>query len=185
MNGRGHVSVGGEEEAVRIWLFGGFRVALGARPIEKDAWRLRKAAALIKMLALAPGNRLHREQVMDLHWPHLGRKAASNNLRNALHAARAILDSATGSRYLASEDDSLVLCPRGDLWVDVKAFEEATATARRTRNPGAYRAALALYAGELLPGDRYEEWAEDRRQELRHTWLSLHVELARAYEERG
>src|SRR5918994_3893769 len=123
MSGRGHVSVGEKAEAVRISLLCGFRVALGSRPIEKDAWRLRKAAAPIKLLALASGHRLHREQLMDLLWPHLGKKAASNNLRNTLHAARTILDPAAGSRYLASEDDSLVLCPGGDLWVDVDAFE--------------------------------------------------------------
>jgi predicted ATPase/DNA-binding SARP family transcriptional activator/DNA-binding CsgD family transcriptional regulator len=139
----------------------------------------------VKLLALAPGHRLHREQVMELLWPDLSRRNASNNLRQALHAARRTLDPAAGSRYLATEDESLVLCPGGDLWVDVDAFEEAAATARRVRDPAAYRAALDLYAGELLPGDRYEEWAEARRQELRHTWLSLHVGLARVYEERG
>ncbi len=30
----------------------------------------------------------------------------------------------------------------------------------------AYRAALALYTGELLPENRYDDWAEDRRDEL-------------------
>jgi predicted ATPase/DNA-binding SARP family transcriptional activator/DNA-binding CsgD family transcriptional regulator len=185
MNRRGRVYVGSDEEALRIWLLGGFRVAMDARAIEKDAWRLRKAAALIKMLALAPSHRLHREQVMEALWPHLGKKAASNNLRNTLHSTRAILDSAAGSRYLASEKDSLVLCPGGELWVDVDAFEEAAVGARRSGDPAAYRAAINLYAGNLLPEDRYEEWAEGRRQELRRTWLSLHVELARAYEGRG
>jgi predicted ATPase/DNA-binding SARP family transcriptional activator len=185
MNRRGRVYVGSDEEALRIWLLGGFRVAMDARAIEKDAWRLRKAAALIKMLALVPGHRLHREQVMEALWPHLGKKAASNNLRNTLHSTRAILDPSVGSRYLASEDDSLVLFPRGDLWVDVDAFEEAAVGARRSGDPAAYRAAINLYAGDLLPEDRYEEWAEGRRQELRHTWLSLHVELGRAYEGRG
>ena len=29
---------------------------------------------------------------------------------------------------------------------------------RRIRETGAYRRAIDLYAGELLPGDRYEEW---------------------------
>jgi tetratricopeptide (TPR) repeat protein len=82
-------------------------------------------------------------------------------------------------------DESLVLCPEGGLWGDVDAFEEAAATARRARDPAAYRTAIELYAGELLPGDRYEEWAEGRRQQLRHTWLSLHLELARVYEGLG
>src|SRR5215211_3856523 len=36
-----------EPGAVRIWLLGGFRVSVGTRTIEKDAWRLRKAASLV------------------------------------------------------------------------------------------------------------------------------------------
>ena len=86
---------------------------------------------------------------------------------------------------MASEVDSLTLCPGGELWVDVDAFEEAAVGARRRRHPAAYRAAINLYSGDLLPEDRYEEWAEGRREELRHTWRSLHVELARVYEKRG
>jgi DNA-binding SARP family transcriptional activator len=185
MSGRGHGSVGGKAEVLRIWLLGGFKVSIGSRPIENDAWRLRKAAALVKLLSLAQSHIVHREQAMDLLWPDSNRRSASNNLRQTLHAARRNLGPQTGSRYLISQDESLVLCPKGDLWVDVDAFEDAVATARRAKEPAAYRAALDLYGGELLPEDRYEEWAEGRREELRHTWLSLHVELARVYEERG
>ena len=77
------------------------------------------------------------------------------------------------------------MCPQGQLWVDVDAFEQAADTARRSEDPAAYRAAIELYSGELLPEDRYEEWAESRRQELRQRFLSLLVELAGLYEERG
>jgi DNA-binding SARP family transcriptional activator len=167
-------------EVVRIWLLGGFKVSVGSRSIGKEAWRLKKSAALLKLLSLALGHRMHREQVMDLLWPDLGKKAASNNLRQTLHATRRILDPAAGSRYLSSEDESLVLCPGGNLWVDVDAFEEAVTAARRSQDPAAYRAAIDLYSGELLPEDRYEGWAEARREELRRTWLSLHIELARS-----
>jgi DNA-binding SARP family transcriptional activator len=171
-------------EAVRVWLLGGFKVSVGPRTIEGDAWRLRKAAALVKLLALAPSHRLHREQVMDLLWPESSKKAASNNLRQTLHTARRILNPTAGSRYLASEDESLVLCPKRDLWVDVDAFEEAAAAARPSRQPAAYRAALDLYGGELLPGDRYEGWAEEHGRRLRETYLSLLRGLARLHEER-
>ena len=50
----------------------------------------------------------------------------------------------------------LSLCPEGALWVDVEAFEGAARAAGRTKEPSAYEAALDLYAGELLPEDRYE-----------------------------
>jgi two-component SAPR family response regulator len=108
-------------EAVRIWLLGGFQVSVGSRTVDKSAWRLRKAAALIKLLALAPGHRLHREQVMEALWPGSDRKAGSNNLRRTLHAARRALDPVAGSRYLASDGESLVLCQGGPLWVDAEA----------------------------------------------------------------
>jgi DNA-binding SARP family transcriptional activator len=176
--------VGAEAEVVRVRLLGGFWVAVGSRTIEEDAWRLRKASALVKLLALAPGRRLHREQLMNLLWPELGKKAASNNLRHTFHTARTILNPTEGSRYLASEEESLALCSRGDVWVDVDAFEEAAVSARRSRDPAVYRAALDLYGGELLPEDRYEEWTEGRREELRQLYLALLIELADLYEER-
>jgi DNA-binding response OmpR family regulator len=69
---------------LRIQLLGEFRVRTGERPVEDAEWRLRKARSLVKILALAPGHRLHREQVMDLLWPDLEPEAASNNLRKAL-----------------------------------------------------------------------------------------------------
>jgi DNA-binding SARP family transcriptional activator len=176
-----------ESGAVRIGLLGGFSVSVGDRKVDESAWRLRKAASLLKLLSLAPGHRLHRERVMDLLWPEAGKKAASNNLRQTLHVARKILhpDPEIASRYLSVSGEQLLLCPHGRLWVDAEVFEEAANTARRSKDPSAYRAAIELYSGELLPEDRYEEWAEDRRQGLRQRFLSLLVELARLYVERG
>jgi predicted ATPase/DNA-binding SARP family transcriptional activator/DNA-binding CsgD family transcriptional regulator len=173
-------------EAVRVWLLGGFRASIGPRTIQQDKWRLRKAAALVKLLALAPGHNLHREQVMEVFWPNSGKKAASNNLRQVLYAARRVLDPASDSHksYLSFEDEHLILCPEGDLWVDVDAFEEAARTARYARGPAVYQAAIDLYAGDLLPEDRYEEWAEVRCEELRQLYLTLLLELAGLHEGR-
>ena len=171
---------------VRIRLLGGFSVSVGTRVIRQEEWRSKKAAALVKVLALAPGHRMHREQSMELLWPDSGKKAA-NNLRQVLYGARRVLDPGSSSResYLSLKDEHIILCPEGQLWVDLEAFEEAAATTRRSRDPRAYRSAIELYAGELLPEDRYEEWAEGRRIELRQLYLVLLIELAGLYEESG
>jgi predicted ATPase/DNA-binding SARP family transcriptional activator/DNA-binding CsgD family transcriptional regulator len=173
-------------EAVRVRMLGGFSVSVGLRTIEENQWRLRKAGHLIKLLALDPGHRLEREQVMDVLWPDLSLEAAYNNLRYALHVARRTLepDPDLASRYLQLQGNQVALYPGGSLWVDVEAFEDAAATAHRARDPTTYRAALDLYAGDLLPWDRYEPWAEDRRERLRRTYLALLVELAGLHEER-
>ena len=47
-------------EPVRINLLGSFRVSIGSRTYGEERWRLGKAAALIKLLALAPIHRLPR-----------------------------------------------------------------------------------------------------------------------------
>jgi predicted ATPase/DNA-binding SARP family transcriptional activator/DNA-binding CsgD family transcriptional regulator len=174
----------GKPEAVRIRLLGGFSVSVGSRTIEERTWRLRKAASLVKLLALAPGHRLHREQIMDALWPDLGMQAASNNLRQTLYAVRRSLNLATGSSYLESQDKSIVLCPGGNLWVDAEAFEVAAKATRPSRQPAAYEAAINLYAGELLSADRYEEWAEEPRRRMREMYLSLLLGLARLRGER-
>ena len=51
---------------LRLELLGGFRVTVDDHAVPDEAWRRRKAAGLVKLLALAPGRRLHREQVIDV-----------------------------------------------------------------------------------------------------------------------
>ena len=159
---------------------------MGSRVVGEEGWRLRKAAGLVKLLALAPHHRLHREQLMEALWPDLVPRSAANNLHQTLHAARRTLEpEARDFRYLVLRDELLLLCPDGTLRVDVDAFEGAAAEARRLGEPAAYRRALELYTGDLLPRDRYEDWAEERRAGLRQEYLALLSGLAAIYEGRG
>ena len=89
-------------------LRGDFSVSVGSRTIELNEWRLKNAATPVKLLALAPGHRLHREQVMETLWPHPAKGVASNSLRRTLYAARWVLNPAYGSVYLASEEGWLI-----------------------------------------------------------------------------
>jgi DNA-binding SARP family transcriptional activator len=178
----------GTTQGVRIKLLGGFDISVGSRSIEDDEWHLRKARSLVKLLALAPGHRLHREQVMERLWPNSGPDAAANSLYQTIHNVRRVIDpDSLGpfSPYLRLQDEELVLCPEVPLWTDVGAFESAAVASRRARDPAPYRVALELYTGELLPEDRYEEWAEGRREGLRALYQELLIELARLHEERG
>jgi len=170
---------------LRIWLLGGFRVRAGSREIDPAAWRLRKAKSLVKLLALTSGHRLHREQVMETLWPHLDPAAASNNLRKVLHIVRRTLEpgaAGESGRYCRVQDDVISLAATGGAWVDVDAFAAAAGEARRRGDAPAYQAALDLYAGDLLPEDRYEEWSTNRRDALHQESLSLLADLAAIHE---
>ncbi len=174
-------------DELRLWLLGGFAAQVGGWRVPETAWRLAKSRSLVKLLALAPGHRLHRDLVLDLLWPDLPPRAAANNLRQTLYWARRALQppgaEGAGRRYLQLRDEVLQLCP--PLWIDVDAFEAAARKARRSREVSDYTAALALYPGDLLPEDRYQEWASARREELRQLAFALLLELAGLYERRG
>jgi predicted ATPase len=163
---RGHSKSSGD---VTIKLLGGFAAAVAGEPVDDSQWRLRKGRELVKLLALAAGHRLHREQLIDALWPDRDPAAAANNLHQVVHAARRAL----GADVIALRDELLTL--RAD--VDVDDFERAAAYARRAGTPSAYRAALSLYAGELLPENRYDDWAAVRREELDELRAELDSEL--------
>ncbi|HLW02398.1 MAG TPA: tetratricopeptide repeat protein [Ktedonobacterales bacterium] len=177
-----------DAQDLQITLLGGFHAQIGHRFIMEQAWRLRKAKSLVKLLALAPGHRLHREHIIDLLWPELEPAAALNNLHRVVHTIRQVLEPARGptqpSAYLRLQDDVFALVSPSSLWIDVERFETGQRVARGAQDPAVYQAVLALYTGDLLPEDRYEEWASSKRDQLRQGYLALLTGLAHLYQER-
>jgi predicted ATPase len=157
---------------VTIGLLGGFKAAVDGTEVPDGAWRLRKARELVKHLALARSHRLHREQAMDALWPDLDPAAAANNLNQAVHVARRAL----GVETIQAKEGLLLL----EAEIDVDTFEAAAAAALRSRSAAAVRAALGLYPGELLPENRYDDFAEPRRDELEDLARDLRATLEEA-----
>lgn len=176
-----------EPATLRIRLLGGFSMALGEVALGSASWRGRAAAALLKLLALSPTHALYRDEVIDLLWPDEDPETASARLRLALHAARRVLRAlpAPPQALVQTRGERLLLYPEGPLWIDVEAFEAAAAAARRSGEVAAYQAAIDLYAGDLLPEERYEDWTTTRRESLRGTFLGLLLELADLHERDG
>ena len=146
---------------LRICMLGGFAVTVGDQAIPETAWR-RRAGDLIKLLALAPEHRLHREQVLERLWPGLDPEGAANGLHKSLHAARRALTSrpqqlpaapqgAPQADLLSLRNGHVCLGSTGSPWIDVEAFEAASRAALSGDQPAMYERALDLYAGDLLP----------------------------------
>jgi DNA-binding SARP family transcriptional activator len=154
---------------VRIDLLGRFSVAVDGVAVSGDAWRSRRAADVVKMLALAPGHRMRREQLMEALWPESDPEASGANLRKALHFARL----ATDEGAIVNESGVLVLWPEAMLETDVERFDEAAQRATDAGDAAAGRAAADLYRGDLLPDDRYESWSVEPRGRLRKRYMDV------------
>lgn len=154
---------------LRIQLLGGFRVGRENGAPVAARWRRTTGRTLVKLLAVAPERVRHREEVMDVMWPEADPATGLRNLRVALHAARHALEPElaprTGSAYVLTEGDLLRLAP-GTVLVDVEEQEAAAREALRTGDLDAMSAAHAALGTELLPEDRYEDWAQAPRAAL-------------------
>lgn len=162
---------------VEVELLGQFRLSVDGRAAAD--WRRTSSVTLVKLLALARRHRLHREQVMDALWPDLAPEAAAANLRKAVHFTRRALGT---HDIIALDGEIVALAPGAELAVDTALFEAEATAALQVNDAAACARAARRYAGELLPEDRYAEWADEPRQRLRELYVRL-LETAALWEE--
>ncbi|HZY26948.1 MAG TPA: BTAD domain-containing putative transcriptional regulator, partial [Jiangellaceae bacterium] len=156
---------------VEIRMLGGFEVLLDGSPVPAAGWPRPQAATLVKLLALAPGRLLHREQLVDRLWPDLSIAEAAPRLHKVAHYARRALGEDRMAIVLRNE--TVALLPAAEVVVDVDVFERVAEEALANGTPSAAAAAAARYGGTLLPEDLYETWAENRREHLRLRYREL------------
>ncbi|MEU2509381.1 AAA family ATPase [Streptomyces sp. NPDC007863] len=149
-----------------LHLLGGFGAVRDDGVEIPRRWRRSTAQTLVKLLAVAPGRRRHREEMMELLWPDVPMESAARNLRVTLHAARHALEPEltprTPSSYVVAEGEALFLAA-DRVRVDADEAEESARAALAGGAPDALGAALASLGRELLPEDRYADWARERR----------------------
>ena len=168
--------------AARLTLLGGF----GGRLSSGSALALptRKAEALLAFLAQPTGQAHPRDKLAALLWDELPRPDARARLRQALFAIRSALDG-PDPPALRLENDTVGLDPQA-ITVDVADFERLAACA----DPDSWRAAVALYHGDLLAGiapreTPFESWLMTERERLHERALETVAKLLDAERRRG
>jgi len=160
-------------QRVRVTMLGGFDVQMDETVLPAGVWRLNKARSLLKLLALAEGNRMHRDAVVEALWPDLAAVAGVNNLHQALHAARrALAEAGASAGVLRLRDGVVALCPDGGLVTDVQDLEAALEKALAADAPDLLLNIATQCSQGLLPEDSYEDWAhlyQDHIAGLRRT----------------
>jgi predicted ATPase/DNA-binding SARP family transcriptional activator len=134
--------------------------------------------------ALALRSPLHVEELAELLWEDAPPGAGRRRLHNVLSRIRKSYDG------LVVRDGEMV-CLAPGVETDAGRFESATTTALAAAEAGAAGAeqlmedAIGLYAGELLPADRFEPWTTRRREAMFQLSLRLMDALCGAAAGRG
>ncbi|HTV10824.1 MAG TPA: BTAD domain-containing putative transcriptional regulator [Acidimicrobiales bacterium] len=153
---------------VALAVLGRFELTVAGRPL---ALGFGQEARLLKLVATS-GGQLHSEQAIETLWPEVGRAAGRHRLRTVLNRLRRL----AGDVVLRQGE---MLAVNEAVRVDLDDFLEEAARARALASSGSEMAAaiakgaMAIYRGEVLPEDRYEDWAEKARQKARVAMLEL------------
>ncbi len=173
-----------------IYCLGPFRVYQDDQPVEN--WPSNKGKAIFKYLITHRTRPIVKDVLMELFWPGAHPDAARNNLNVAIYGLRqALRQDRPSFSHVLFQDDCYLLNPDLQIWVDCEAFMEHLSAARALEQRGElvaaareYCMAEALYQGEFLEEDRYEDWLVPQRQGLQDDYLSLLDCLSRYYFDR-
>jgi len=164
-----------EATPMYVRLLGGFAMQIAGRSVNLAAIKPRPRAVL-RLLALNAGRPVHREVLAATFWPDADPTTSARNVHVALSGLRKQLcsDNDTGCDVLVREGEAyrLVVPPGGR--VDLQEAEKALSSARAAHGrkdaaaeAAAYRCAIELARGELLPEDGPADWVVYRREETR------------------
>lgn len=175
---------------LEIVTLGRFAVSRSGSQIPLAEWQSRKARDLLKLLAARRGRPVTREAAAESLWPGEAPGPLANRLSVALSTLRRVLDPERRhppDHLIAGDGNSLALRVE-HVALDVVTFLQAADDGLAGAAPAAehaLREAAALYTGDFLEDDLYEDWSVECREQARSAAQDVSRMLARAAVQRG
>lgn len=170
---------------LHVYTLGHFRVFHGECAL--DEWTGQKSRSLFKYLLLYRDAPVNTEQLLDTFWRDSSPDMARRSLYQTIYLVRQALQAA-GRPVIIQVNGGYRLNPELSVWVDSEAFMGQYRAALETAEGGddagmvaALLAAEALYEGEFMAEDPYEEWPVARREQLRNAYLDALDRLGRYF----
>jgi DNA-binding SARP family transcriptional activator len=176
-----------EEVGLALRCLGVFRVFRDGHPVSATAWQSKKARTLLKILVARRGRSTPRAMVMEALWPDEDPDRLANRLSVALATVRTVLDPDrryAPDQYVAADKDAMRL-DLEQVAVDVEDFLigadhglSLVQQGRADEGAAVLADAVAMYVGDFLEEDAYEDWAQELREEARATYIGVVRRLA-------
>jgi DNA-binding SARP family transcriptional activator len=174
---------------LRVQMLGPFEVWRDGQRLAPAAWSGRKTCQLFKTVITHRQRAVAGDELIEWLWPNLEPESARNSLWVAVSRLRRLLEPGAAGRgassFILSEPPGYRFDPAGRCEIDVDAFLDRARDGPRLQQQGewvaavnAYLAAEALYQGEYLAQDPYEDWALPTRERLCETFLEIEIALA-------
>jgi serine/threonine protein kinase/DNA-binding SARP family transcriptional activator len=165
-----------------VRLLGPCIFAVDGVEVDLNRWP-KKAATLLRLLAMRAGQKVARDEAIEALWPVAPPEAGLNSLKNLLHRVRRVLGERSDLSPISLSHGWVMLNPAWTWTVDAMQLLEASTSAGG--DVLALERAVALFRGEPLLEDRYEQWTIVQRDRLCRAWRELSMRLASLYGAHG
>jgi DNA-binding SARP family transcriptional activator len=174
-----------------FYLLGPLRVYQNDHLIAE--WSSLKGLSILKYMAAHRDRPVARDVLMDLFWSDADPDAARRNLHQAIYSLRETLRRGhLDFQHIRFEDGRYSLSPDMNIWIDSEEFEahvrigqRLEASGRFAEAAGEYGVAEALYQGDFLEEEPYEDWPSLPRAHFRNLYLNIGDRLSDYYIQHG
>lgn len=171
--------------SIFVHSLGVFEVWRGEHRIRSVEWQRDKARKLFQLLLIYRQEWLHRDQIIDRLWPDLPQDAALRDFKVALNALNKALEptrpKGANPFFIVRNENLYHINPQAKIWWDVDLFERLA----EKNDIDSLEEALGLYRGEFLTDNLYEEWTNNKREEIKQTIIMIIEKLSNIYLEEG
>ncbi|HEY3311650.1 MAG TPA: BTAD domain-containing putative transcriptional regulator [Anaerolineales bacterium] len=174
---------------LNVSLLGNFQLSIDKTHLQINGAR---AENVLKYLLMHHTQNISREVLMDMFWPEAIPEAARNNLNVAIHHLRQSFQSVTSTPIILFDRNVYRINPETKVYLDIDAFENHLLAGQQLEARGNTQSAvtefetvIALYQGDFLQDDPYEDWAVPVREKLRIAYLDLLNHLSHIYFSQG
>jgi DNA-binding SARP family transcriptional activator len=181
------------QPTLRVRFFGHFEMLCDEEVISLG--RNGKALAILKYLLGHRSRPVSQDHLMGWLWPESNLKKARWSLNSTIHSLRKLLgdcSSLAPVNYILLEEGYYRLFSDVRVITDVDEFDARYEEGRRLAKEGRteeaaaeYEKAIALYRGDYLVEDLYEDWTMVERERLIDAYIDMLSQLATHYYETG
>jgi DNA-binding SARP family transcriptional activator len=144
-----------------------------------EEWPSKKGKSIFAYLCYHSNKPIYRDVLIDVFWPKSTPDSARNNLNVVIHGLRKRFQQLDPAReYIVFKDECYSINPEITIWSDVwelqVLWQKAQSIERRKGLNAAtefYEQIAAIYGGDFLSDEPYEDWSTLERENLREIFM--------------
>ncbi len=177
---------------IKVNMLGEFQLSIGKRLVKKSEWKRKAAKNIFKYFMFNHNKEISKEKLIETFYHDNDPYSGWKNVRQAISDLRKMLEPGIPSKgesaYIKYNNGFYNLFVPTGSYIDFVDFKNNYVKASLFMRKGKqyssisfYNKAIALYCGDLLEENLYDDWTKTKRDEFRSMYITSLKEVSMHY----